>query len=367
MATIRQRGKAWTTTIRRSILPKAHYATFDTKEEAERYSNYIEGQLDQGIIPQELIGDTLEVKKETVYEWSVAYLETVAISEMDHDILSSDNMMKAMSQWPTSGVSMIWAEEWIKTMKEVDNLAPGTIKHKVGAVSRMFDWCLNKGWLVVNPLRMLPRGYAHYAKSSNNARSDMERDRRLMPGEYERIINILDGGKPDDKQRGIKDEDRPAWKMIFILATESAMRLREMYCLSAYQIHIDGKTVFLEKTKNGDKRQVPLTSVATTELSKWIQGMNSDDLVFPWWDGDLSPIALRRTTIRLSRKWGTIARLANCPDLRFHDLRHEATSRFYERTKLSDVQISKITGHKDPRMLKRYANLRASDLASELW
>ena len=58
---------------------------------------------------------------------------------------------------------------------------------------------------------------------------------------------------------------------------------------------------------------------------------------------------------------------AGCPDLRFHDLRHEATSRLFERTNLSDLQIAKITGHKDPRMLARYANLRGSDLAGALW
>ncbi|WP_343244768.1 tyrosine-type recombinase/integrase [Stenotrophomonas maltophilia] len=56
-----------------------------------------------------------------------------------------------------------------------------------------------------------------------------------------------------------------------------------------------------------------------------------------------------------------------CADLGFHDLRHEATSRLYERTSLTDIQIAKITGHRDPRQLKRYANLRASDLADQLW
>ena len=58
---------------------------------------------------------------------------------------------------------------------------------------------------------------------------------------------------------------------------------------------------------------------------------------------------------------------ADCADLRFHDLRHEATSRLFERTKLSDIEISRITGHKDPRVLRRYSNLRGSDLAAKLW
>jgi hypothetical protein len=34
---------------------------------------------------------------------------------------------------------------------------------------------------------------------------------------------------------------------------------------------------------------------------------------------------------------------------------------------LSDVLIAKITGHKDLRMLQRYASLRGSDLALHLW
>jgi len=39
----------------------------------------------------------------------------------------------------------------------------------------------------------------------------------------------------------------------------------------------------------------------------------------------------------------------------------------FERSKLSDIEISRITGHKDPRVLRRYSNLRGSDLAAKLW
>ena len=70
---------------------------------------------------------------------------------------------------------------------------------------------------------------------------------------------------------------------------------------------------------------------------------------------------------RLSGRWATVARLAKCKDLHFHDLRHEATSRLFERTKMSEFKIAKITGHKDMKSLARYANLRASNLADEMW
>ena len=90
-----------------------------------------------------------------------------------------------------------------------------------------------------------------------------------------------------------------------------------------------------------------------------------DDLIFPFWDGRKE--SLRRTTLKLSRKWSTIAKLAGCDDLHWHDLRHEAVCRLYEKTKMTDLQIAKISGHKDLRMLKRYSNLRGSDLAEMMW
>ena len=52
-------------------------------------------------------------------------------------------------------------------------------------------------------------------------------------------------------------------------------------------------------------------------------------------------------------------------DLRFHDLRHEATSRFFEKG-LNVMEVAAITGDKDLGMLQRYTHLRAEDLAKKL-
>jgi integrase len=133
------------------------------------------------------------------------------------------------------------------------------------------------------------------------------------------------------------------------------MRLREMYTLDSGQVALQERTIFLDKTKNGDKRQVPLTSGAIAALEGY--GLRKG-LLFPWWSGDAGAEVLRSTTSRLSRQFARIFDAAGCPEMRFHDLRHEATSRFYERTQLSDLEIAKITGHKNPKVLMRYANLR---------
>ena len=53
-------------------------------------------------------------------------------------------------------------------------------------------------------------------------------------------------------------------------------------------------------------------------------------------------------------------------DLRFHDLRHEAISRFFELG-LNIPEVAVISGHKDPRMLFRYTHLRAEELVGRLY
>ena len=57
--------------------------------------------------------------------------------------------------------------------------------------------------------------------------------------------------------------------------------------------------------------------------------------------------------------------LTGIDNLDFHDLRHEATSRLFEKG-LNLVEVATITGHKDTTMLMRYTHLRAEDLVEKL-
>ncbi|WP_291510505.1 tyrosine-type recombinase/integrase, partial [Acidithiobacillus sp.] len=68
---------------------------------------------------------------------------------------------------------------------------------------------------------------------------------------------------------------------------------------------------------------------------------------------------------RLNRTWRTALTRAGIHGLRFHDLRHEATSRLVEYG-LSDAKVRRITGHKTAQMLARYAHLRCEDLVRDL-
>jgi integrase len=67
----------------------------------------------------------------------------------------------------------------------------------------------------------------------------------------------------------------------------------------------------------------------------------------------------------VKRSYIRAVRRARIKDLRFHDLRHEATTRLFEKG-LNIMEVASITGHKDLRMLRRYTHLRPEDLAMKL-
>ena len=142
------------------------------------------------------------------------------------------------------------------------------------------------------------------------------------------------------------------------MALESAMRMREMYTLTVDQVSLEKETIFLEKTKNGNKRQVPMSSVLKKLLKKYLPTLE-DHRLFPWWDGVCLDVHyLDNLSSKISQRFARRFAEAGCPDLHWHDLRHEATSRIYERTTLSDLEIASITGHSSLGQLKRYSNLR---------
>jgi len=106
-------------------------------------------------------------------------------------------------------------------------------------------------------------------------------------------------------------------------------------------------TIRILKTKNGHPRTIPLTPKAF-EIRSSLE--RSDERVFP-----VTPNAVRLA-------WGRLRKRAGLENLRLHDLRHEAVSRFFEYG-LTVPEVALISGHRDPRMLSGYTHLRPEKLA----
>lgn len=367
--------------IRRKSLAGDVYLTFDSMDAAKAFCLQAEALIDAGQIPPELLElsrpkaarrDKLEPMTRTLAANIDEFIAGYHVTEGDKQWLAV--LRGEIGKTPMGEITVQWALGLVRGYKLTKQLTPATIRHRIGALRRCLDWHVTVGNLPLNPLKLLPERYATYndaerAIIGDAPPADNARDRRLEPGEEERIRKVL-ANDPDyiaslGVERGIDPESQAPMTLLFELALETAMRMRETFTLSWDQIDFEKRTIFLNKTKNGDNRQVPMSSVVVQLLKQ--HGISSG-LVFPlFWNSDQTEAGLRKASSRLSGRWRTIARLAKCDDLHFHDIRHEATSRLFEKTSLSDLQIAKITGHRDPRMLMRYSNLRASDLATSLW
>ncbi|MET0264264.1 MAG: site-specific integrase [Duganella sp.] len=323
--------------------------------------------LDQGIVPSTLLESPVAKPEAwTVTRCIVEYQRHNALALSEVKLL--DTIQPQLARLATNCLNYNWAEGWIRSMKREANLSPSTIRHRQGALARCFDWMIRKhpDIMAQNPLRLLRRGFSTYtpddvaflSRQGKGAKFAEERDRRLAIGEEERIRAVL--------------AERPVELTFFTLALETAMRMRECYTLDLSQLNLDQRTIYLERSKNGDRRQVPLSKPVIAALAEHLREDRNaikarSGRLFPYWGGDRSVKALDIATRDLSRVFALAFEAAGMSDLHFHDLRHEATCRLYEKTQLSDVLIARITGHRDLRQLKRYASLRGSDLAQHLW
>lgn len=364
MASKRRRGESWEYTIKRAgVLDKPLTLTFRSEVEGDEYCRKLEGLLDRGIVPTEHRPKTRVVTLEDLID---RYMHEVAVPGKDTMMLTT--VRKEVGSASILALDANWVDDWISSMKREKRHAPATIRAKVGALARCCDWGMRKKIVVLpdHPLRTLREGYASYTKADAafvEPRSDEERDRRLEPGEEGRIRVVLAKGVLERTQRPYTVPHIESVRAIFDLALETAMRLREMYTLTIDQVNLNHRVVFLDKTKNGDSRQVPLSSVATRILSA--QTTDKTGGVFPWLE--MRRGSLELTSNYLSKLFADIFKQARCPDLHFHDLRHEAVSRLFERTTLSVEEIMKISGHRTHRMVMRYLKLRSSDLVAKLW
>ena len=132
------------------------------------------------------------------------------------------------------------------------------------------------------------------------------------------------------------------------LAVQTGMRRSELLSMTWANVYLTGGTVTLPDSKNGQSRTVPLTTEAIQILSE-----------LPRDTGHVLSISANA----LALGWKRLVLACGITDLRFHDLRHEAISRFFEMG-LNVPEVALISGHRTPSQLFRYTNLKP-DLVGE--
>lgn len=154
-------------------------------------------------------------------------------------------------------------------------------------------------------------------------------------------------------------------KVTILFSIETACRIGEMLKLEWNEVNLKEQTVtFLAKnTKTKKTRKIPISSTAK-KILQWIKKHHNPEnhknkRVFDFYN---------ISEHQLSRQFQICCGKAEILDIRWHDLRHEGTSRYYEKgLNLRDIEIASMTGHASINSLKRYSHPDTESILKKLW
>lgn len=326
MATIRKRGHRYHVQIRRSGHPPLT-RSFTAKSDAERWARDQETKIDRGENPDNpaslrsiTFGDLLRR-----YRKDVTPRKRGAASEfyrIDH-LLNSKLSGLLLAHLNAARIAEHRDERLAQVKADTVRRELTIIRHVIEVARR--EWAIP---MPSNPVAQIDK-----------PPQSPPRERRLAPHELDLLL------------QGCTASRNPLLQPVMLFAIETGMRRGEILSMRWASLNDELSALHIPDTKTGTPRTIPLSSRARAILETLPK--HDDDLVFP-----LSANALRLAWTRLRIRTGL-------PDLRFHDLRHEAISRFFEMG-LSVPEVALISGHKDPRMLFRYTHMRAKDVAAKL-
>ncbi|MBK0091984.1 site-specific integrase, partial [Erwinia sp. S59] len=208
--------------------------------------------------------------------------------------------------------------------KRMELVAGSTVRLEMQLLSRVLRWASAEKGVncedVVQPVKLPPPG--------------KPREKIIEPLEYQMLLDVIS----------------PRIKPIVILAYETAMRRGEILSVRPDMVNFRLRVIHLTETKNGESRDVPLSSVALSLLKDLCDGRDGNQMLFPYVDYTVSQ-AFRRAAKRIKLS-----------DVCFHSLRHTAITRYAEKG-LNTIQLQCISGHKSIGMLARYSHLKASSVA----
>ena len=332
MATFVQRpgpnGKrVWQALVRRRGYPQ-QTRTFDSKGKAEVWAAGIESEMGRGVFVSRA-----EAEGTTLAEALVRYAVEVSNKKK-----SGPREAYTIRVWQESvlgprALASIRGKDIAQAVRnfEARGLAPNTIRIHLALLSHLFNtartaWGMES---LTNPVDLV---------KGQRPKLPGGRTRRLVADELPRLLTAA---------QSYGGETGP----LITWAIETAMRRGEIAAMRWDHLDRRARVLLIPETKTGTPRRVPLSTAALGVLDQLprridgrVWGMRPDSI---------------------SQAFERVCKAAGIKGLTFHDLRHEATSRLFEKG-LNPMEVAAITGHKTLQMLKRYTHLRAEDLVGRL-
>ncbi|MFM2465179.1 site-specific integrase [Paraburkholderia sp. RL17-368-BIF-A] len=335
MATYRKRGGTWRAEVAKAGIRESK--SFDTKAEAVTWATKLEAEIDAGqrrsySKVQKTLSDAMDEYLEKVstsmgkHEWNKTRIEFFK-SEMDFvGTLVRNVKPEQIAKWRD------------KRLKDVKT---STVNRDLNLLSAVFEVaCKEWKWIHTNPVHEVKRP------------KDPPPRRRRVPDEEAAVMAKALGLTED----GPIETAQQYTALAFLLAIETGMRQGEIIGTVWRDVHLSQKYLHIPKSKNGDARDVPLSTRAVALLSR-LKRTKDEPRCFPVAQSSVDAL-WRKIRTKVAKDKPEFA------DLNFHDSRHEATTRLSR--KLNVLALAKMIGHRDVQSLMIYYDETAAELAARL-
>ncbi|WP_373989917.1 site-specific integrase [Duganella sp. BuS-21] len=325
MPTIRKKGEGqYHVQIRKRGYP-TQTKTFTKEADAKRWATIIESEMERGVFVSRSEAEATLVR-DVLQRFADEVLPTKRSEQSDKSRIKT--LIEAFGDYRLASLNSTQVAAFRDQRLQV--VGPQSVIHEINLLNRALksasmDWGIAlPGGLPTAQVRKptKPRG----------------RERRVTQAELTKILTATESTE---------------LRTIIALAVETGMRRSELASLAWEEVDLKKQTAHIPMTKIDVPRTVPLSKAAIKALKEF--GVKSEGRVF----------ALQAESISQAFERACEPHRANIKDVRFHDLRHEATSRLFEKG-INVMEVAAITGHRTLDMLKRYTHLRAEDLARKL-
>lgn len=223
-------------------------------------------------------------------------------------------------------------------------LAENTIRLDLALLSNLFEHC-RKDWGIEldNPVKKIKLPGV-----------SKKRERRVSDMEIEGLLEFLPKAMPRTKNTNELIE----------LSIETGMRQSEVLGIEWNDVHTKEKYIQLDDTKSGDPRQVPLSPRAIKILEAMVRPIKSELLFKVTQDALIRGFKKACKMAIEDKKDDKNIKFGFMDNLKFHDLRHEAASRW--ATRLQAQELCKMFGWKTMQMALRYYHPTALSIADKL-
>jgi integrase len=325
MASIYKRNGKWRVEIRKKG-SKGIHKSFIVKDEAIRFARDTEVKIEHGLYQDLTLAKTTKLK-----DVLAQYRDRVSVNKKGYaqecykinKIIRSDIADKLLSQLtPLILFEFIEQQKKLYTASTI-NKSITIINLALNFAERFLGICLNK-----NPLKFIKR-----LKESQFIGQVIE------PNEEALLLKHVEFSKL-------------YWlKTAIILGIDCGLRRGEILKLKAEDINYKNNTAVLKDTKNGETREIGLSSRAIQELKKL--PVSIDGKLFPCKRLDTFTFYYKQL-----QRWSGVKK-------RFHDTRHTFASR-KATSGWSITEIAAQGGWKQLQVLKRYTHIKAEYLAKKM-